>query len=87
MTVTPAISNFHKVNDWLYRGGQPDEAGIQELTNLGVKTVISLKHNLGAEQNWCKEAGIGFLHLPIDYHGPADSIGQLYVVMLLPGFG
>src|SRR5205085_11613592 len=37
------IVNFGKVNDVLFRGAQPDEAGLNSLQRLGVKTIINLR--------------------------------------------
>ena len=37
------IVNFGKVNDVLYRGAQPDDAGLERLKRLGVKTIINLR--------------------------------------------
>lgn len=37
------IDNFGKVSDSLYRGAQPDAAGITNLSRLGVKTIVSLR--------------------------------------------
>jgi protein tyrosine phosphatase (PTP) superfamily phosphohydrolase (DUF442 family) len=39
----PGLPNLHKVNDRLYRGGQPEPEGIKELEKLGVKTIIGLR--------------------------------------------
>jgi tyrosine-protein phosphatase SIW14 len=38
-----AILNFGKINDSLYRGAQPDAAGITNLQRLGIKTIIDLR--------------------------------------------
>jgi len=40
---TNGIANFGKVNDSLYRGGQPDLQAMQQLKALGVKSVINLR--------------------------------------------
>ena len=37
------ISNFDKVNDSLYRGGQPNRLGIESLKRVGIKTIINLR--------------------------------------------
>jgi len=37
------IENFDKVDDKVYRGAQPNAAGIEELSKFGVKTVINLR--------------------------------------------
>ena len=37
------MPNFDKVNDFVYRGGQPTAEGFKSLAALGVKTVIDLR--------------------------------------------
>jgi tyrosine-protein phosphatase SIW14 len=37
------VPNFHRVNDALYRGGQPSIEGLHALANLGIKTVLDLR--------------------------------------------
>ena len=39
----PGVPNFHKVNDGLYRGGQPSRQGFESLAKLGIKTVLDLR--------------------------------------------
>lgn len=39
----PALKNFYKVDDQLYRGGQPDAAGMQALKRLGIAWVLNLR--------------------------------------------
>ena len=37
---------FGKVNDFLYRGGQPKDEGIQQLKRLGIDTIVDLRGKL-----------------------------------------
>lgn len=39
----PTTINIDRVNIALYRGGQPNNMGIQKLKSLGIKTVINLR--------------------------------------------
>jgi protein tyrosine/serine phosphatase len=39
----PALPNAFQVSPTLYRGAQPEAAGMRELQRLGVKTVINLR--------------------------------------------
>ncbi len=62
------LPNFYKVNENLYRGGQPTEAGINELKKIGVKTVIDLRDNddrARKEESWAKAAGLRFVNIPL----------------------
>ena len=40
---TNGIVNFGKVNDSIYRGGQPDHRAMQQLQAMGVRSVINLR--------------------------------------------
>jgi len=37
------LPNFHRVNQQLYRGGQPKDGGLRKLKDLGVKTIVNLR--------------------------------------------
>jgi len=39
----PGIHNFHQIDNHVYRGGQPNDAGLQYLAKIGVKTVVDLR--------------------------------------------
>lgn len=60
------ISNFGKINDNYYRGGQPDAEDMFALKKLGVKTVIDLQKGGEAEEEaWAAEAGLKFFKIPL----------------------
>jgi protein tyrosine phosphatase (PTP) superfamily phosphohydrolase (DUF442 family) len=64
------IRNFQKVNDWLYRGGQPGHEGIEELAAMGIKTVISLRWGakiVEAERKAVEAAGMEFISIRLNY--------------------
>ena len=42
MSVT-GIKDFAKVDEYLYRGGQPKPEGIEELKKLGIDTIVDLR--------------------------------------------
>ncbi len=73
------ISNFHAVNDHVYRGAQPSGEGIQNLAKMGVKTVIDLRADdtAIAEKKQVEAAGMRFIQIPM--HGmetPSDQAVQ-----------
>jgi protein tyrosine/serine phosphatase len=47
LPATDGITNFGKVDAMLYRGAQPDAAGIRHLKALGVTTIINLRTTNG----------------------------------------
>lgn len=64
------VGNAGRVNDHLYRGGQPSTEGLQALKALGVQTVVSF--TLGSdddvavnkERDDVEALGMRFVHLP-----------------------
>ena len=69
-TTAPGVPNFHKVNDGLYRGGQPSHEGFESLAKLGIKTVVDLRIPQ-SQSNWEKRLveslGMRYVHIPL--HG------------------
>lgn len=71
------IANFHKVNDTLYRGGQPTAEGFQALAHMGVKTVLDLREfdsRSQEEKRAVEAAGMRYVNIPLQgTNVPADS--------------
>ncbi len=69
---TENIVNFDKVNDNLYRGGQPNYYGVQFLKSIGIKTVINLRmadDTLKAEEIAVVASGISYMPVPMKGFG------------------
>lgn len=64
----PGISDFGKVNDFLYRGGQPKGEGVEELKKLGIDTIVDLRGELHGvienERQRAESLGMRFINLP-----------------------
>jgi len=80
------IRNFHKVNDWLYRGGQPGSDGVRALVQLGVRTVISLrwgKRGVETERISVEAAGMKFVNIRLNYWNlPSQAILDEFLSLL-----
>jgi tyrosine-protein phosphatase SIW14 len=62
----PGISYVAEVRPGLYRGGQPDADGIQQLKAMGVKTIVNLRHFHGdTEKKQVEAAGLRYIRLPL----------------------
>jgi protein tyrosine/serine phosphatase len=77
-TADKDLPNFSQVNEQLYRGGQPTEAGIKNLKeDFKIKTIIDLRgadDRAKKEENWAKEAGVKFYNVPLNnWLGPKDE--------------
>src|SRR5262245_32264063 len=85
------IVNFGKVSEVLYRGAQPDEGGIENLSRLGVKTIINLRMADDAwKQEEAKAIAKGILYTNIPFRGMGrptdDQVKQvLGLIETLPG--
>ena len=76
-TRVEGIPNFDRVNANLYRGAQPNSAGIASLRRLGVKTIINLRmtNDIWApEPALARAAGIGYTNIPlVSIQRPTDA--------------
>lgn len=58
------------MNDWLFRGGQPEKRQYQSLADLGVKTVINLRSTrklIDTERALVEQCGMQFESIPMTY--------------------
>lgn len=74
----PGIHNFGRISDQLYRGAQPDAAGVEQLRKFGITTIVDLRRENVAERNREKgeaeAAGIRFVGIPVGgWNAPADA--------------
>jgi tyrosine-protein phosphatase SIW14 len=64
----PGVPDFGKVNDFLYRGGQPKVDGLGELKRFGVDTIVDLRGELHGlvlnERRRAESLDIRFINLP-----------------------
>jgi protein tyrosine/serine phosphatase len=63
------LPNLQKVNDQVYRGGQPAEEGFARLAALGVHTVVDLRwtgeHSQAREQKLVEASGMHYVSIPM----------------------
>jgi len=64
---TPAIPNFHQVDEHLFRGAQPAASEFQNLARMGIKTVLDLREegHAIAEEKLVEAAGMRYISLPM----------------------
>ena|SRR5687767_1439192 len=81
-----ALPNFYKVNDTLYRGGQPKPGGWDLLRQLGIKTVINLRDadtNAEVEEEDVLSAGLQYFNFPFERWGrPEDREMELVLSII-----
>jgi len=83
--LTASISNFEAVTPGLWRGGEPDEIGLQNLAQRGVSTIIDLRMWSGAAEKESKSAsklGLKYIRIPMTYWGPSrESVRQFFATI------
>ncbi len=68
----PPLENFYRVTDDLYRGAQPDEAGMARLKELGIKTVVNLRF-VHSDRNEIGDIELDYEHIPVDPFKPTQE--------------
>ena len=58
----PAMVRFGQVDTALFRGGQPDAAGFEQLKQLGIRTVVNLRRN-DRERQLVEQIGFRYVDL------------------------
>lgn len=64
------VRNFHQVEPWLMRGGQPTAEGFKRLADMGIKTVVCLRWGpalIEAEKKMVEALGMKFVSIPLNY--------------------
>jgi len=60
------IENFGKVNDHFYRGAQPKGRNYEQLSTLGIKTIVDLREDARDDARSATErAGMRYINLPM----------------------
>lgn len=80
------VRNFDKVNDHLYRGGEPTAMGVGELGAMGVKTIIDLRQNhegTAAEKDVADKLKIKYINIPLAEFGAPSNADIEHILVLL----
>jgi tyrosine-protein phosphatase SIW14 len=71
------IHNAGKINEMLYRGAQPKQAGLEELKKLGVTTIVDLRrddpHKADRERREAAALGMRFVSIPVGGWAPPSE--------------
>lgn len=77
----PGLPNLHRVSDTLYRGAQPEPAGIPELKALGIRTIVNLR-GFHSDRDEIDTVAIGYEHITFNTWHPEhqDMVRFLKIV-------
>lgn len=80
------VRNFGKVNDHLYRGGEPSLVGLQELGAMGVKVDIDLRESgpsTSLEEKAANRVGIKYINVPLPpFSAPPNDLVENVLSLL-----
>jgi len=65
-TAAAPIQRFVQLEEGLYRGAQPDEAGFRYLKDLGIRTVVSFRNDTH-ERALVESLGMRFVNIPVTF--------------------
>jgi protein tyrosine/serine phosphatase len=68
----PGLPNYHKVSENLYRGAQPTALGIEQLSKLGIKTIINLR-SAHSDRDELDDTRLVYEHLNMTTLGPENE--------------
>lgn len=66
------VPNLHKVSDQLYRSAQPTAAGLRNLKNLGLKTIINLR-SFNSARDEIGDTGLAYEHIYMKAWHPEEK--------------
>src|ERR1700751_1483396 len=76
------VPNFGEVTSQLLRGGQPTEAGFEELSKRGIGLVINLRGDSKAERAMVEKLGMQYVSIPWHCAYPKDrQVAQFLSVL------
>jgi tyrosine-protein phosphatase SIW14 len=84
----PGIHNFDKVDDHVYRGGQPSNEGLQYLAKIGVKHIIDLRESGSRsrdEEKVATAAGMHYINVPMTGLTPPSEAETAKILAILEG--
>jgi protein tyrosine/serine phosphatase len=79
-------ANFFRVRDGLFRGGHPDQAGLEYLQSIGVTTIVDLEigdlieatpWEISQEESQAKAMGFNFIREPLSAFQPFVSTAEM----------
>lgn len=78
-SIAKGVPNFGKLNDMIWRSGQPTREGYENLVKEGIKTVVNLRLEFPKDKDLIPQ-GTHYIYLPIkDEHAPTDAQAKAFL--------
>jgi protein tyrosine/serine phosphatase len=86
------LPRFQQVSERLYRGAQPRAGGLRRLRELGIDTIVNLRHTgdlTRAEEAEARELGLNYFNVPLPNWGRPqdDRIRRILLIIAAPQNG
>jgi len=75
------VPNLHKIDNNLYRSAKPEEDGLDDLQQLGIRTVINLRAGNGSEEG-VDHPSIRRVDIPIRAWKPCDKAAERFIAIV-----
>lgn len=73
------VPNFGRLNDHVWRSGQPTRDGYQHLATEGLKTVVNLREEFPQDKELLP-AGVKYVYIPVkDEHAPTEEQARQFI--------
>lgn len=80
------LPNMFKMNDYVYRGGRPTLAGMQQLKKMGVTTILNIENDneaIATDKKYAEAAGLRWISVSFDtWKKPSDARVDYVLKML-----
>lgn len=77
--VVKGVPNFGKLNDFIWRSGQPTSDGYSALAKQGLKTVVNLREEFPQDKDLVPK-GVKYVYIPIaDEHAPTKEQAKQFM--------
>lgn len=78
MTDPTGIYNWRRLDDRITTSGQPSEAELAAIRDLGVRDIINLalhshEKSLPDEARTVSDLGMRYIHIPVDFQNPTEA--------------
>ena len=78
------VRNLHKVSEELYRGAQPSSEGMQQLKELGIKTIVNLR-SFHSDRGEIGDTGLSYEHIYMKtWHAEDEEVVRFLKIVTDP---
>jgi protein tyrosine/serine phosphatase len=84
--LVPGVENCYKISDNLYRGAQPTAEGMQNLEEMGIKTIINLR-SIHSDKKKMRNTNLVYEKIPMMAFNPKEKHIVRFLELVTNGEG